>query len=58
MNIFRSVRLIFVLVLTLPLGAAAQVTLRGTVTDSLTHETLVGANVYLPGTAFGGVTDR
>jgi TonB-dependent receptor len=58
MNIFRSVRLIFALVLTLPLGTAAQVTLRGTVTDSLTHETLVGANVYLPGTAFGGVTDR
>ena len=58
MNIIRSVRLILALVLTLPLGVAAQTTLRGTVTDSLTHETLVGANVYLPGTAYGGVTDR
>jgi TonB-dependent receptor len=38
--------------------AAAQSTLRGSVIDSLTGEVLVGANVYLPGTALGGVTDR
>ncbi|HTY60223.1 MAG TPA: carboxypeptidase-like regulatory domain-containing protein, partial [Bacteroidota bacterium] len=58
MNIIRSVRLILTIALISPLVASSQVTLRGTVTDSLTRETLVGANVYLPGTAFGGVTDR
>ena len=58
MNIIRSVRLFTALVLSLPLGTSAQITLRGTVTDSVTHEALVGANVYIPGTAFGGVTDR
>jgi TonB-dependent receptor len=35
----------------------AQFTIRGVVTDSSSQEPLVGANVYLVGTAFGGVTD-
>ncbi len=35
----------------------AQGLIRGTVVDSTTHDPLVGANVHLVGTAFGGVTD-
>jgi TonB-dependent receptor len=58
MNIFRSVRLFLALALLCASGASAQVTIHGSVTDSLTREALVGANVYIPGTALGGVTDR
>jgi TonB-dependent receptor len=47
-----------VLLLLLSARAGAQSTIQGTVRDSVTHEVLVGANVYLPGTALGGVTDR
>lgn len=35
----------------------AQGTLRGTVTDSLTQKPLIGANVFLIGTAMGAATD-
>src|SRR5512143_1213451 len=38
--------------------AGAQSTIRGSVVDSVSREVLVGANVYLPGTALGSVTDR
>lgn len=38
--------------------ALAQSTIRGVVSDSVTNEPLVGANVYLAGTAIGVVTDR
>ena len=58
MNKARAIPFIVMFLLAGPIGAIAQVTLRGAVTDSVTHERLVGANVYLPGTAFGGVTDR
>src|SRR3972149_6058226 len=34
-----------------------QGTIRGVVTDSVTNTPLVGANVYLLGTALGGTTD-
>jgi len=44
--------------LCMPLTLFGQNALQGTVADSATHETLVGANVYLNGTAFGSVTDR
>jgi len=58
MNFTRSVRLSLFPVLLIPFMLNAQVTLRGSVADSVTHEPLVGANVYVPGTALGGVTDR
>ena len=35
----------------------AQGTIRGVITDSTSNETLVGANVFLLGTALGGATD-
>ncbi len=41
-----------------PSRLSAQGVIRGTVSDSATQEVLVGANVSLPGTALGGVTDR
>jgi len=46
-----------VVLLVLPCLLFAQGLIRGTVTDSTTHDPLVGANVHLMGTAFGGVTD-
>jgi len=42
----------------LPAAGLAQGTVRGTVLDSVTNEPLIGANVFVPGTALGGVTDR
>jgi len=36
----------------------AQGILRGSVSDSVAREALVGANVHLKGTAFGAVSDR
>ena len=41
-----------------PGTALAQAVLRGTVVDSVSGESLIGANVYLITTAYGGVTDR
>jgi TonB-dependent receptor len=43
---------------TLPEMSFGQSLLRGTVIDSVTNEALIGANVFLKGTAIGGVTDR
>jgi hypothetical protein len=43
--------------LLLSLPAMAQQTVRGTVTDSGTGETLVGATVMVQGTTTGAVTD-
>jgi TonB-dependent receptor len=54
----RTLRFAALLLLLLPTIGFAQGTLRGTVRDSVTRETLVGANVHLLGTAIGGVTDR
>jgi TonB-dependent receptor len=42
----------------LPAVGLGQGTLRGTVLDSVTNEPLLGANVFVPGTALGSVTDR
>lgn len=42
----------------MPASLFGQGALRGTVTDSVSHEPLIGANVFLRGTALGGVTDR
>lgn len=52
------VQLLALIVLVSPVAAFGDGTIRGTVTDSVTHEPLYGANVYLQGTALGGVTDR
>lgn len=42
----------------IPAALFAQGVLRGSVVDSLTKETLIGANVYFDRTAIGGTTDR
>ena len=42
----------------LPAALLAQGVLRGSVVDSLSKETLIGANVYFDRTAIGGTTDR
>jgi len=56
----EKTRLVVIAALLVLLGseARAQSTIWGTVTDSISRDVLVGANVYLPGTAMGGVTDR
>lgn len=48
---------IIALVLSLSISAFGQATLSGIVTDSLMANLLVGANVYLVGTALGSSTD-
>jgi len=58
MNIRSAVqRSVFFLFL-LPSLLFSQGILSGTVTDSLSNETLIGANVFLPGTALGNASDR
>ena len=52
MNIVTAI----LLVLLIPALAAGQSALRGTVTDSTTHEKLVGVNVVIVGTGLGGAT--
>jgi TonB-dependent receptor len=54
----RTLRFAALVLFLVPTIGFAQGVLRGTVRDSVTHETLVGANVHLLGTAIGGVTDR
>jgi TonB-dependent receptor len=60
MNAPPPVRLLtlLVLALSLPSQVFGQETLRGTVVDSTAHGALIGANVYLVGTALGAATDR
>ncbi|MEX2089120.1 MAG: carboxypeptidase-like regulatory domain-containing protein, partial [Bacteroidota bacterium] len=41
-----------------PASAFAEGTIRGVVSDSLTSEPLLGANVFLVGTALGSASDR
>jgi TonB-dependent receptor len=52
------IRILALVILLIPGAVFGQSTLRGTVTDSVTSEALIGANVFLKGTALGGVTDR
>ncbi|HTY38587.1 MAG TPA: carboxypeptidase-like regulatory domain-containing protein, partial [Bacteroidota bacterium] len=49
--------LIILAILLLPMTAFAQATLTGVVSDSLTHEKLVGVNVVLVGTGMGAATN-
>lgn len=54
----RSLRAAALLLLVLLTGAVhAQLRIRGVVTDAVTSETLIGANVVLKGTTMGTVTD-
>ena len=46
-----------VIILTMKSIAIPASTVRGVITDSLTSKTLVGANVFLVGTALGSATD-
>ncbi len=60
MNVVQPIRsfTLFGLLFLIPLQLFGQGTLRGTVVDSAGHNALIGANVYLVGTALGAVTDR
>ncbi len=51
------VPLLVLIILLSPAAAFGQATLRGVVTDSLTHEKLVGVNVVLVGTGMGNATN-
>jgi TonB-dependent receptor len=58
MKILSTTRIFsFLLFLIFPISVYSQSTLRGTVTDSLTNNPLVGANIYLAGTGFGAAVD-
>ena len=54
----KMLTLMLPLLLLVPSIVLAQGKLRGSVRDSVTGDPLIGANVYLLGTALGGVTDR
>jgi TonB-dependent receptor len=53
-----SIRILALIILFIPIAVFGQATLRGAVTDSVTNEPLLGANIYLKGTALGSVADR
>jgi TonB-dependent receptor len=57
MNTRYLLRLLLPSLLILPALALGESTMRGVVSDSSSGEPLVGANVFIPGTAFGAVTD-
>ena len=58
MHLAPTAKVCTFLFLLLPLQMFGQATLRGTVVDSAGHSPLIGANVYLMGTALGAVSDR
>ena len=58
MNIRSAVRRISFILSILPSILFSQGILTGTVTDSLSNEILIGANVFLPGTSLGNASDR
>lgn len=58
MKISTRILALLVLLSGASISARAQFTVSGVLTDSLTGGPLVGGNVYLLGTALGGVTDR
>ena len=60
MNVAQPARILSLMLplLLLPLQLFGQGTIRGSVVDSAGHSALIGANVYLLGTAMGSVTDR
>jgi hypothetical protein len=57
MNLLSPFRTIALLLLLTPVALFGQMTLRGTVTDSTSHESIIGANVVIVGTSLGAATD-
>ncbi len=57
MRALSSIKGILFLALFIPLITFGQASLRGTVTDSTTGETLIGVNVIVQGTSLGAATD-
>lgn len=57
MKALCSVAVFTLIILLIPTAVFGQGTLRGVVTDSLTHEKLVGVNVVLMGTGIGNATN-
>lgn len=57
MKPLSSVRILTLIALLIPTAVFGQGTLQGSVTDSSTSKPLIGANVFLRGTALGGATD-
>ena len=57
MRILSSIKGIFSLLLFVPMIAFGQAAIRGTVTDAISGETLIGVNVVVQGTSLGAATD-
>ena len=57
MKLISPVKLASYLLLLLSFQAFGQGVIQGVVKDSLTNETLVGANIFVTGTALGAATD-
>jgi TonB-dependent receptor len=57
MPAFSCIKRILTITLFIPLVVFGQASLRGTVTDGTTDETLVGVNVIIQGTSLGASTD-
>lgn len=57
MPVFYHVLRILTITLFIPFVVFGQATLRGTVTDATTDETLIGVNVIVQGTSLGAATD-
>jgi TonB-dependent receptor len=57
MKAFQAAAMFFLIILLVPSSAFAQGSLSGVVSDSLTHEKLVGVNVVLMGTGIGNATN-
>ena len=54
---FVNVKFIAIIIFIIAAEVYAQGTVKGIVVDSLTSQTLVGANVFIVGTSFGSATD-
>jgi len=57
MKLISPVKLTVLLLFLLVIPILSQGTIQGVVRDSLTNETLVGANIFVTGTALGAATD-
>lgn len=57
MKTFSTAKLLLIMILLTTMSAFGQGTLQGVVTDSLTHEKLIGINVQIEGTSLGNATN-
>jgi len=57
MQILSSIVRVLSLILIVPMIAFGQATIKGTVTDAVAGETLIGVNVVVEGTSLGAATD-